>query len=144
MSTVFAKKEEQAGKRRWHVIDADGQVLGKVAVQAARLLRGKDKPDFTPNVDTGDFVVVVNARKVVLTGKKETGKKYMRYTGFVGTKKIESAQQLRARRPERMIELAVRGMIPHNRLGRQVYTKLKVYAGPDHPHAAQQPTPVTL
>ncbi len=144
MSTHFAKKEEQNRNRRWHVIDADGQVLGKVAVAAARLLRGKDKPDFTPNVDTGDFVVVVNAKKVVLTGKKETGKTYMRYSGYVGTKKIESAQQLRARRPERMVELAVRGMIPHNRLGRQVYGKLKVYAGAEHPHAAQQPAPVSL
>ncbi len=144
MSTFYAKKHELDQNRPWHVIDADGQVLGKVAVAAARLLRGKDKPSFTPNVDSGDFVVVVNAKKVVLTGKKETGKKYMRFTGFVGTEKVESAQQLRARRPERMVELAVRGMIPHNRLGRQIYTKLKVYSGPDHPHAAQKPQPVAL
>ena len=142
MSTFFAKKEEQ--KPQWHVIDADGEVLGKVAVAAAKLLRGKTKATFTPHVDTGDFVVVVNAEKVVLTGKKELGKKYMRVSGFVGTEKIETAKQIRARRPERLIELAVKGMIPHNRLGRQAYTKLKVYKGPNHPHVAQKPATVNL
>ena len=142
MSTFFAKKEEQ--KPQWHVIDADGEVLGKVAVAAAKLLRGKTKATFTPHVDTGDFVVVVNAEKVVLTGKKELGKKYMRVSGFVGTEKIETAKQIRARRPERLIELAIKGMIPHNRLGRQAYTKLKVYKGPNHPHVAQKPATVNL
>ncbi len=143
MSTFFAKKEEQ--KPRWFVIDANGKVLGKVAVKAANLLRGKDKPTFTKHVDTGDFVVVVNADKVVLTGKKETGKKYMRVTGYIGTEKIESAKQIRAgRNPGKLIELAVRGMIPHNRLGRQVITKLKVYKGDKHPHVAQKPEAVAI
>ena len=143
MSTFFAKKEEQ--KPRWFVIDAEGQVLGKVAVTAAKLLRGKGKPTFTSHVDTGDFVVVVNADKVVLTGKKETNKKYMRFSGYVGTEKIETAKQIRAgRRPERLVEQAVKGMIPHNRLGRRVITKLKVSRGAAHPHAAQQPAAVTL
>lgn len=143
MATYFAKQEEQ--KRRWFVIDADGQVLGKVAVKAANLLRGKTKPTFTPHVDTGDFVVVINAEKVVLTGKKETDKKYMKFSGFPGGEKIESAKQIRAgRNPGRLIELAVRGMIPHNRLGRQMITKLKIYTGPQHPHAAQQPAPIAV
>jgi large subunit ribosomal protein L13 len=143
MSTFFAKQEEQ--KPRWFLIDANGKVLGKVAVKAANLLRGKEKPTFTRHVDTGDFVVVINAEKVVLTGRKETGKKYMRVTGYIGTEKIETAKQIRAgRNPGRLIEQAVRGMIPHNRLGRQVITKLKVYAGPAHPHAAQKPVAVTI
>ncbi len=143
MATYFAKKEEQ--KPRWHLIDANGKVLGKVAVKAANLLRGKVKPTFTPHVDTGDFVIVVNAEKVVLTGQKETAKKYMTFSGFPGGEKIQSAKQIRAgRNPGRLIERAVRGMIPHNRLGRQIITKLKVYAGPSHPHAAQQPQPVTI
>jgi large subunit ribosomal protein L13 len=143
MATYFAKKEEQ--KPRWFLIDAGGKVLGKVAVRAAGLLRGKGKSTFTAHVDTGDFVVVVNAEKVVLTGKKETGKKYMKVSGFPGGEKIESAKQIRAgRNPGRLVEHAVRGMIPHNRLGRKAITKLKVYAGPTHPHAAQQPQAVTL
>jgi large subunit ribosomal protein L13 len=143
MSTFFAKQEEQ--KPRWFVVDADGKVLGKVAVKVANLLRGKTKSTFTPHVDTGDFVVVVNAAKVVLTGRKELQKKYMTYTGFTGTEKIRSAKAIRAgRNPGRLLELAVRGMIPHNRLGRQVITKLKIYPGPTHPHAAQQPEAISL
>jgi len=143
MSTFFAKQEEQ--KPRWFVIDADGKVLGKLAVKAANLLRGKNKPTFTSHVDTGDFVVVINAEKVVLTGRKETQKKYMRFSGFTGTEKIQSAKAIRAgRNPGRLIELAVRGMIPHNRLGRQTITKLKIYTGPTHPHTAQQPEPISL
>ena len=142
MSTFFAKKEEQ--KPRWFIIDADGQVLGKIAVRAANILRGKVKATYTPHVDTGDGVIVVNAAKVVLTGKKELGKKYMKFSGFPGGEKIETAKQIRAKRPERLVEAAVRGMIPHNRLGRQLFTKLKVYKGATHPHAAQQPEPVKL
>ena len=142
MSTFFAKKEEQ--KPRWFVIDANGKVLGKVAVTAANILRGKVKPQFTPHVDTGDFVVVVNAKKVVLTGKKELQKEYMTYSQYPGNEKIETAKSMRARHPEKMIELAVKGMIPKNRLGRAMITKLKVYAGPEHPHVAQQPKPHTV
>jgi large subunit ribosomal protein L13 len=142
MSTYFAKKEEQQPK--WFVIDASGKVLGKVAVRAANLIRGKTKPTFTPHVDAGDFVIVVNASKVVLTGSKETNKKYMTFSGYPGGEKIVSPKQLRAKHPQRMIERAVWGMIPKGRLGRQLYTKLKVYAGATHPHAAQKPEPVTL
>ena len=140
MSTFFAKQEEQ--KPRWYIIDARDQVLGNVAVRAANLLRGKTKPTFTPHVDTGDFVVVVNAEKVVLTGRKETAKVYMSYSQYPGKEKRRTAKQVRATRPEKLIEHAVKGMIPHNRLGRQLITKLKVYAGATHPHAAQKPEPV--
>jgi large subunit ribosomal protein L13 len=142
MSTFFAKTEEQ--KPKWFVIDANGKVLGRLAVRAANLIRGKTKPTFTPHVDTGDFVIVINASKVVLTGNKEINKQYMTYTGFQGGGKSVSAKQQRARHPERMIERAVWGMIPKGRLGRQIYTKLKVYRGASHPHAAQKPEAITL
>ena len=138
MSTFFAKKEEQ--KPRWYVIDASNQVLGKVAVKAADVLRGKLKPTFTSHVDTGDFVVVVNAEKVVVTGKKETAKEYMSFSGFVGGHKSETVKSRRARHPELIIEGAVKGMIPHNRLGRASLRKLHVYKGSKHPHEAQAPT----
>ena len=137
MKTFSARAQDV--ERKWWVIDAEGQVLGRVAVEAARLLRGKHKPIFTSHVDTGDFVVVINADKAVLTGNKENMKQYVRYTGWVGGQKIESARTLRARKPERMVESAVRGMVPHNRLGRQIMKKLKVYAGGEHPHEAQSP-----
>ncbi|MGF1656600.1 MAG: 50S ribosomal protein L13 [Verrucomicrobiales bacterium] len=130
--------------RRWYLLDAKDQVLGQVAEKAARLLRGKDKATFTPHVDTGDFVVVINADKVVLTGKKELQKVYTSFSGYVGGHKSETVKARRARRPELLVELAVRGMIPHNRLGRSIYTKLKVYAGDEHPHSAQQPETVSL
>jgi large subunit ribosomal protein L13 len=142
MSTFFAKKEEQ--KPRWYVIDASNQVLGKVAVKAANVLRGKVKPTFTSHVDTGDFVVVVNAEKVVVTGKKETGKTYMTYSQYPGNEHHRTVKQVRASHPEKLIEHAVRGMIPHNRLGRAMITKLKVYAGAAHPHSAQKPEPVSI
>ena len=142
MKTFYAKKEEQ--KPRWFVIDANGQVLGKVAVRVANILRGKIKPTFTSNVDAGDFVVVVNAEKVVLTGRKETDKKYMTYSQYPGKEKIRSPRQIRAHHPEKLISHAVKGMIPKNRLGRQIITKMKVYAGPEHPHAAQKPEPVKV
>jgi large subunit ribosomal protein L13 len=142
MKTFSAKAQEI--ERRWWLIDAANQPLGKVAVAAARLLRGKGKPLFTPHVDCGDFVVVVNAREVALTGKKEEGKIYHRFSGYVGGHHERSAKDIRAKHPERLVESAVRGMIPHNRLGRQIYKKLKVYAGPDHQHAAQQPEALAL
>jgi large subunit ribosomal protein L13 len=142
MSTFFAKKEEQ--KPRWYVIDANNQVLGKVAVKAANILRGKIKPTFTRHVDAGDFVVVVNAEKVVVTGKKETGKTYMTYSQYPGKEKYRTVKQVRASHPEKLIEHAVKGMIPRTRLGRQMITKLKVYAGTAHPHVAQKPEPISI
>ena len=142
MKTFSAKASEVT--RKWWVIDAKDQVLGRVAVKAAKLLRGKEKTIFTPHVDTGDFVVVINADKVRLTGKKEDQKSYMSFSGYVGGHKSENVRARRARHPELLIERAVRGMIPHNRLGRAVYRKLKVYRGDSHPHAAQQPQPVKL
>ena len=142
MKTFSAKANEVS--RQWWLIDAKDQVLGQVAVRAANLLRGKAKPIFTPHVDTGDFVIVINAEKVRVTGKKEENKTYMSFSGFVGGHKSENLGSRRARHPELLIERAVRGMIPHNRLGRAVYRKLKVYRGESHPHAAQQPQSVTL
>lgn len=137
MRTFSAKASEVS--RQWWVIDAANKPLGRVAVKAANLLRGKEKAIYTPHVDTGDFVVVINADKVKLTGKKETAKEYMSFSGYVGGHKSETAGQRRARRPELLVERAVKGMIPHNRLGRRIFTKLKVYAGAEHPHEAQQP-----
>ena len=130
--------------RKWHIIDADGTVLGKVATKAADVLRGKNKPTFTPHLDTGDFVVVINAEKVVLTGKKETEKVMTSYSGFRGGLKKFSPADVREKHPERLVEKAVKGMIPRNRLGRQIFKKLKVYAGPDHPHKAQAPAALEL
>jgi large subunit ribosomal protein L13 len=142
MKTFSAKAAEVL--RKWWIIDAKDQVLGRVAVKAATLLRGKEKIVFTPHVDTGDFVIVVNADKVRVTGKKEEQKTFMSFSGYVGGHKSENVRARRARHPELLIERAVRGMIPHNRLGRSVYRKLKVYRGDTHPHAAQQPVPVKL
>ena len=129
-------------QRKWHVIDADGAILGRLAAQCANILRGKDKPVYTPHLDAGDFVVVINAEKVVLTGKKETDKKFMSYSGWKGGEKYTSVAQVRAKLPEKLITHAVRGMVPKNRLGRVLMTKLKVYRGKEHPHAAQQPQPL--
>ena len=126
-------------QRKWHVINADGAVLGRLAAQVANILRGKNKPVFTPHLDAGDFVVVINAEKVLVTGKKETNKKFMTYSGWKGGEKYTSVEQVRARRPEQLITHAVRGMVPKNRLGRVLMTKLKVYKGAEHPHSAQQP-----
>ena len=142
MKTFSAKAQEV--ERRWFVIDAKGKVLGDVAVAAANLLRGKNKPTFTPNVDTGDFVIVINAKEVVLTGKKETDKLYVSVSGYIGGKKVETPAKIRARKPEILIEHAVKGMIPHNRLGRQIFSKLNVYAGASHPHEAQKPVAVAV
>lgn len=140
---TFSAKANEVD-RKWWLIDAQDQPLGRVAVKAATLLRGKHKAIFTPHVDTGDFVIVINADKVTLSGKKETDKVYTSFSGYVGGHKSETVKGRRARHPEKLVELAVRGMIPHNRLGRAVYTKLKVYAGTDHPHVAQQAVATTI
>jgi large subunit ribosomal protein L13 len=126
-------------ERNWYVVDATNQRLGRLASEIARVLRGKNKPTYTPSIDTGDFVIVVNADKVAVTGKKRSQKLYRRHSGRPGGMKVETFEKLQARIPERIIEQAVKGMLPKNTLGRQLFTKLKVYAGPDHPHQAQQP-----
>ena len=129
----------EAIERRWHVVDAGGQVLGRIASQIAHVLRGKHKPVFSPHVDAGDFVIVVNAAKVRLTGRKLEGKVYYRHTGYPGSVRETTAAELLEKHPERMIEKAVRGMLPKNALGRKMLRKLKVYTDADHPHAAQKP-----
>ena len=131
-------------QRKWHLIDADGAILGRLAVQVANILRGKNKPVFTPHLDAGDFVVVINAEKVAVTGKKETEKFFMSYSGWKGSEKFTSVAQIRARHPEKLITHAVKGMLPKNRLGDQLLTKLKVYKGGKHPHAAQQPASLAV
>ncbi len=142
MATTFPKKSEL--KRSWLVVDADGQILGRLASRIARILTGKNKPIYVPFLDTGDHVIVVNAEKVVLTGDKEGVKAYFRHSGFPGGIRETRARELRAQRPERLIEEAVRGMLPKNRLGRAQIKKLKVYRGPQHPHEAQQPAKLDL
>ncbi|VAX11766.1 LSU ribosomal protein L13p (L13Ae) [hydrothermal vent metagenome] len=137
MKTVSAKPETV--KRDWYVIDAENKVLGRLSTEIARRLRGKHKPEFTPHVDTGDYIVVINAEKVAVTGNKEQGKKYYRHTGYPGGLKTITLEKQRAEHPERIIEAAVRGMLPKNSLGRAMYRKLKVYAGSEHQHSAQQP-----
>jgi large subunit ribosomal protein L13 len=129
-------------QRKWHVIDANGAVLGRLAAQVANVLRGKNKPVYTAHLDAGDFVVVINAEKIAVTGKKETDKKFMSYSGWKGGERYRSVAQVRASQPEKLIMHAVRGMVPKNRLGRVLMTKLKVYKGDQHPHAAQQPQPL--
>ena len=137
MKTVSMRTQDV--RRSWYVVDAENRTLGRLASAIAHRLRGKHKPEYTPHVDTGDYVVVVNAAKVRVTGSKETGKIYHRHSGYPGGLKSLSLGQLRAKRPERVIELAVKGMLPKNSLGRAMFRKLKVYAGAAHPHAAQQP-----
>ena len=126
-------------QRKWHVIDADGAVLGRLAVQVANILRGKNTPVYTPHLDAGGFVVVINAEKVRLTGKKETAKTFMTYSGWKGGEKYRTVEQIRAKHPEKLVMHAVKGMIPKNRLGDRMLTKLKVFKGPKHPHTAQKP-----
>lgn len=140
MKTFLPKVD--LNQRKWHVIDANGAVLGRLAAQVANKLRGKDKPVYTPHLDAGDFVVVINAEKVRVTGKKETDKEFMTYSGWKGGEKYRSVAKIRATHPEKLILHAVKGMIPKNRLGRVLLTKLKVYRGSEHPHAAQQPSPL--
>ncbi|MCM1985331.1 50S ribosomal protein L13 [Lyngbya confervoides] len=131
-------------EQKWYVIDAQNQRLGRLATQIAMILRGKNKPTYTPFMDTGDFVIVVNADKVEVTGRKREQKLYRRHSGRPGGMKVETFSQLQARIPERIVETAVKGMLPKNALGRQLFTKLKVYAGPDHPHQAQKPEVLTV
>lgn len=131
-------------KRDWYVVDATGKTLGRLASEIARRLRGKHKPEYTPHVDTGDYIVVVNAEKVRTTGKKMTDKVYYKHTGYVGHMKSITMEKLLGKAPEQVIEMAVKGMLPKNPLGRAMFSKLKVFAGPEHNHAAQQPKPLDL
>lgn len=142
MKTFLARKETVEPK--WYVVDASGQVLGRLAVKIANILRGRNKPTYTPHVDTGDFVVVINADKVQLTGKKEEQKKYMFFSGYVGGESYRSVPDMRENKPAFIIEHAVKGMLPKNRLSRQMLKKLKVYGGASHPHESQQPTVLSL
>ncbi len=137
MSTYMARPAEVT--RKWYVIDAAGKPLGRVATMAATLLRGKHKPIYTPHIDTGDYVIVVNAEKVALTGRKLDQKIYFRHSGYEGGLKRTVYRQLMAKKPDFAVEKAIRGMLPHNRLGRAMFKKLKVYRGSEHPHSAQQP-----
>ena len=139
-STRYAKAGEV--ERNWVLIDAEGATLGRLATKAAMILRGKNKPQYTPNADTGDFVVIINADKVVLTGNKADQKRYWRYSGYLGGLKFESFREAMAKHPERVVEHAVKGMLPKTTLGRAQGMKLKVYAGPEHPHTAQNPTQI--
>ena len=136
--------EEARAQRQWYVIDAQGKILGRMASEIAKILRGKNKPLFTPNADAGDFVVVVNASKVRLTGKKMDQKIYYRHTEYPGGIREKTAAEMLAGNPEDLIRLAVKGMLPKNRLSRRLVTKLKIYAGPEHPHSAQKPEPLTI
>lgn len=131
-------------KRDWYVIDASGKTLGRLASEVARRLRGKHKPEYTPHMDTGDYIIIVNAAKVRVTGKKQTDKMYYHHSGYPGGIKSSPFEKLIARAPERVIELAVKGMLPKNPLGRAMFRKLKIYAGAEHKHAAQQPQPLEL
>jgi large subunit ribosomal protein L13 len=142
MKTFQAKKE--AVQPKWHLIDADGQVLGRLAVKAANIIRGRHKATYTPHVDTGDYVVVINAAKVVLTGKKEEQNKYMFFSGFVGGESRRSLKLMREKRPEFIITHAVKGMLPKNYIAAKMLTKLRVFAGPEHTHEAQNPTKVSV
>ena len=138
MKTTFMAKAAEVD-RKWFIVDAEGKTLGRLAAEVAKVLPGKNKPIFTPHVDTGDFVIIINAEKVVLTGKKLVQKTYFRHSGYVGGTTFTTAGKMLADKPERVLELAVKGMLPKNTLGRQMYRKLKVYRGAEHPHAAQQP-----
>ncbi|WJH36440.1 50S ribosomal protein L13 [Paenibacillus aurantius] len=138
MSTTYMAKPNEV-ERKWYIIDAEGKTLGRLASEAASIIRGKHKPQFTPHVDTGDFVIVINASKVVLTGKKLQNKMYYRHSMYPGGLKVTSAQDMLKNKPERMLELAIHGMLPKTRLGNSLKTKLKVYAGTEHPHEAQKP-----
>lgn len=140
--TKFIKTEQ--ADRKWHVIDAENLVLGRLASKVATILRGKDKPIFTPNMDTGDFVIVINAGKVKLTGKRESKKTYFSHSMYPGGVKIKTFAELKEKKPDFIIRNAVKGMLPKNRLGRKLIKKLKVYSGPEHPHTAQKPEPLSL
>jgi large subunit ribosomal protein L13 len=136
----MARPKDYLGKRRWYVLDAEGKILGRLAVEAARVLMGKHKPDYTTHVDTGDHVIVINAEKVILTGSKLQKKQYIRHTGYPGGLRVTAYADLMKSKPEKVVEKAIIGMLPHNRLGAAMARKLKVCRGPEHPHRAQQPT----
>jgi large subunit ribosomal protein L13 len=138
MSSTYIAKPQDI-ERKWYVIDAEGKTLGRLASEAASILRGKNKPVFTPHIDTGDYVIIINAEKVVVTGKKRKEKIYKRHTGYPGGLREITFEKLQAKKPEEIIRHAVKGMMPKGKLGRQMYKKLKVYAGPEHKHAAQKP-----
>ena len=138
MRTTFMAKGQEV-ERKWLVVDAEGQTLGRLASEVAAILRGKNKPTFTPNVDTGDHVIIINADKIHLTGNKLEGKIYYRHTQFAGGLKQRTAGEMKEKYPTQMLELAIKGMLPKNSLGRKMFTKLNVYAGSEHPHAAQKP-----
>lgn len=138
------KKSDALAQRQWYIVDAGGKVLGRLASEVAKVLRGKHKPTFTPHVDGGDFVVVVNAKGVKLTGKKLGQKVYYRHSGYPGGLRVTTAEKKLEIRPDAVVHLAVKGMLPKNRLGRGLLTKLKVYAGPEHPHQAQRPQPLII
>jgi len=142
MKTYSARAQDV--RRQWHLIDAEGKTLGRLATEVARRLRGKHKPEFTPHVDTGDYIVVINAEKVHVTGNKMSDKMYHHHTGYIGNLKSISLEKQLEKRPEKVIQLAVKGMMPRGPLGRAMLSKLKVYAGSEHPHAAQQPQPLEL
>ncbi len=144
--TFSAKPANVPGgiEQKWYVVDAENEVVGRLAARIATVLRGKHKPEYTPHVDTGDFVVVINAEKVRFTGKKETDKEYFRHTGYPGGVKLRTPKEVRALKPEFILENAVKGMLPHTKLGRQMLSKLNVYAGTDHGHQAQQPEPLSF
>lgn len=141
MNKTYSAKQQDV-ERAWYIVDAEGQVLGRLASELAKILRGKHKPIYTPHVDTGDNVVVINASKVRLTGNKMRDKIYYRHTGYPGGIKSDTARELMARKPEALLEKAVKGMLPKTRLGRVMFGKLKVYAGVEHPHEAQRPVPL--
>lgn len=140
--TKFVKSED--ADKKWYLVDAKDQVLGRLASQIAKIIRGKNKPSFTPNMDTGDFVVVINADKVRLTGKRPEMKQYIRHSGYPGGQKITSVREIKQSKPEFLVENAVKGMLPKNRLGRKLIKKLKVYTGENHPHSAQKPEPISF
>src|SRR5215211_2876864 len=142
MKTYSAKPKEI--EQRWYLVDAEGQTLGRLATRIADTLRGKRKPVYTPHIDVGDFVVVVNAEKISVTGKKREEKRYYRHSGYPGGLRSRTLDEMLARRPEEVVRLAVKGMLPRTRLGRAQLRKLKIYAGPDHPHAAQKPEPMEV
>lgn len=140
--TKFVKSED--ADKKWYLVDAKDQVLGRLASEVAKIIRGKNKPTFTPNMDTGDFVVVINADKVKLTGKRPELKQYIRHSGYPGGQKITSVREVKQSKPEFLVENAVKGMLPKNRLGRKLIKKLKVYTGESHPHSAQKPEPISF
>ena len=142
MKTFVAKPSDR--QRNWYVVDAQGKTLGRLATQIADVLRGKRKPTYTPHIDTGDFVIVVNAEKIAVTGNKRADKLYHRHSGYPGGLRTRTFEQMITRRPEEVIRIAVKGMMPRNRLARKQLTKLKVYAGPEHPHVAQRPVEMEL